>query len=335
MIPRERRGILRRVWDRRWTALKLVVGLGLFALVAAQVDWSQFWGLVTSAHPAWLAGAVVLVAGDRVFMALKWRYLLGAMRLDISLLSAVQHYLVGGLVGIAVQWQLGGDIARATRASRHTGERRIVVGSILLEKLVGVAALSALAVIAFFLLNFRLDLVSPVPLGLATAVVAPAILASPSLLVSERMTERLAAIGRKAPISRVADLSERIPELREAFDDLETSLAVFTGLTFAEQFVPVLSLFLLTHAFGQGVSLLVALSVMPVVSLLSRLPLSIESIGIKEGLYVFFLGLVGLSATHAFTLAITSRVIDMLVVGGGTLLVGSLERHEQADAAAR
>lgn len=333
MSASERQTLLERFWRRRWTILKLVVGLGLFALVAFQVDWGDFRSLVVSAQPGWLTAAVLLVVVDRVFMALKWRYLLGAMRVDISVLSAVQHYLVGGLVGFAVQWQLGGDIARAARASRGTGERGVVVGSIVLEKIVGLVALSSLAVVAFHLLNGRLGIVTPGLTGLVTAVAAPALLASPLVLMSETMTENLAALGRKIPVRRVVELTDRIPDVRRAFDEVETPLAVFSGLTLVEQLVPPVSLVLLTHAYGEGVSFVLALSVMPIVSLLSRLPLSIESIGIKEGLYVFFLGLVGLSATRAFALAITTRVIDILVVGGGTLLVGALRTADEGDSA--
>jgi uncharacterized membrane protein YbhN (UPF0104 family) len=56
---------------------------------------------------------------------------------------------------------------------------------------------------------------------------------------------------------------------------------------------------------------------------ISALPLSLNALGIKEGAYVFFLGLAGVAAPHALALALLARMVTVAVsLLGGVLYLG-------------
>ena len=65
-------------------------------------------------------------------------------------------------------------------------------------------------------------------------------------------------------------------------------------------------------------------TVISLVAVVTALPISLNAIGIQEGAYVFFFGLVGIAAPQALALALLARAVRMAVslIGGVLYLLG-------------
>ena len=66
-------------------------------------------------------------------------------------------------------------------------------------------------------------------------------------------------------------------------------------------------------ALGVKIGILNYLSVIFLASVVSAMPISINNIGVKEWAYITFFGFFGLSAGAVVSVAITSRIIQMLL----------------------
>jgi len=297
--------------------LSIVAAVLLLFLVLSRVEWDDFIALVQRADQRRLGLVFLFLFADRLFMAWKWSVLLRGLAVSIPLRHVVAYYYLGNLMGTAIQWQVGGDIARASVVGHDTGKAKAVFASVVIERLGGVAAAGVLAMGSLVLLNHRLGFAPHGPLIVAAGVGATIMAFLPFLLTSKRAVRVVLFLGSKITFRPIQNALRGLVDFGGDHKGFSLSLAVFFVATLVEQLVPPVSMRLISSAFAIPISFTDALMVMPLISFLSRLPVSLESIGVREALFVFFLGLIGISTTEAFTLAIVVRCIDLLMAGSG------------------
>lgn len=314
----------------RGQLLRFAAGALLLGVVAFRVDWAQFVRVFGQLQPAWIPAVFLVYTADRLFMAAKWRYLLRAFDLEISFIQAVAHYYMGGMVGLATQWQAGGDIARIVEAGRSTSRYGAVSTSVLLEKIAGLNALTLLAVGSGILLNVHLEFVSHYAAGTigATGIVVLGVL--PFMTIRYLPAERIGDLLRWIPVDQLNRIAEGVAEFDER-NQLTRTYPWFFLLTLLEQFMPIMGLALVGWALQIPLSLGEIIAFLPVSMLIARIPISIEAIGVREGLYVFFLTLYGYAAATAFALSLATRVVDITVVGSGAVATNMLWKEKKTD----
>ena len=309
-----------------WTALKIAVAAALLALVLWQVDWPGFAALLARLEPGWLLAGVALTALDRLFMAAKWAYLLRGLGVPVRLGEALAQYLFGSFVSLATQWQLSGDLARAAGLARRLGQGQKVAASVIVEKLAGFAAVSLLSLGSLALLVARYDLGEWRPAVVAAVLLAAAASGLPFLALARRVRSPLARAAGRLPGEPVRRLAAKLFAAMDELDGLGRVAAPFLAMTVAEQLVPLANLWLFARAFDVGLGVVPIAATMPIIQLFSRLPISIEAVGVREGLYLVLLGFVGLSTAESFAISLVGRVVNTLVYGLGGLAALGLRR---------
>jgi len=312
--------------SRLWRTVKLAVAIGLLVVIIWRVDWREVVALSSRVHVGWLALVLLVSVLDRLWMAAKWHYLLRGLGVSVRFRDTAYTYYLGLLGGLAAQSQLGGDILRAVRLARQSGQRRLVVASVVYEKLAGFATCGILAVGSLALLNQRhhvLDWRLAMPL-LALTVVT--LVALPLVIFSGIGVRCLAWLVRSQP-----RLSERLglDTERAAIRlwDARRASRVFVALTMAEQFVPLFTNSLLQWSLGLDVGFVRTASVVPIIIFASRLPVSIDGLGVYEGMSVVLFGLMGLSVTQGFSLAVAGRLAGIASTLAGAGIFFALVRR--------
>jgi hypothetical protein len=246
--------------------------------------------------------------------------------------DAVFHYYLGGLVGLAVQWQLGGDLARAAALGQSAGRRQVVLASVVLERVAGLAAAGVMAAAAWTLLNLRYPVLHPTWLALAAAPLAAIVTVLPLAVCVVAGAPALDALVRRAP--RLAARAG-LPVLRDALAEGRRFRLVVVGffaLTLVEQAIALVALWVLKEALGLPIGAYEIVAVSPVIMFFARLPISVEALGIYESLSLVLFGLTGLRPAQSVAMALTDRVMGLLVVTLGTLLLLGLRRGAGAGA---
>jgi len=311
--------------------LKLFLAAALLIWVMSQVDWENFLETIADANAIWIGALLAVDVGDRFFMSAKWRYLLEKMGVHVGLSTALTHNLRGGLVERVVQWGVGGDITRTAGLSRDTGQPGPVVLSVIIEKIVGLSALGSLAVVSFYILNFRVGFVSWQWLLPVSLLCIGGLFALPFVMMKDRAVNVTARIGRAIPFEVGKTWTARLAKLKKYWCVESSVLLVFYGLTAVEQLVSTVNLLLLGNAFGIPVTIIGAFSVMPIATFFSRLPITTQALGVREGLYVLMLGFIGIGTAEAFAIALTVRVSHTVVFGVGTLLTVPLQSRKEVE----
>ena len=164
-------------------------------------------------------------------------------------------------------------------------------------------------------------------MAFAAGALVGALLAVGPLLVFSSVGRWLAsALVRLVPKAG-AKVAIKLPTTPGERRSLQRVVVIFFGLTLLEQLMPLVTNTLTQRSLHLDVGFIQTLSVVPVIMFLSRLPISIDGIGVYEGLSVVLFGLMGLTTTEAFTLAVTGRFVSLVSAGVGTLTCMLIHGH--------
>ncbi|MCX6553354.1 MAG: lysylphosphatidylglycerol synthase transmembrane domain-containing protein, partial [Acidobacteria bacterium] len=90
--------------------LKIVVSVGLLALLLSRTDMSRLWSYARSASPWWLAVGLPLWVAVVLLSAWRWRLLLDTQHVPVPLSWLVNSYLVANFFNNFLPSNIGGDV---------------------------------------------------------------------------------------------------------------------------------------------------------------------------------------------------------------------------------
>ncbi|HEY9897913.1 MAG TPA: lysylphosphatidylglycerol synthase transmembrane domain-containing protein [Pantanalinema sp.] len=296
--------------------LQLVFSVAAIALLVRMTNPAQALSALRQANPAWTGLAIATWAFIQVLCIVKWQWVnrIQGVRIPLGPLSSA--YLVGMFFNTFLPSSFGGDAVRAYKLARYSGATGSSVGSVVVDRFL---ALHSLLVVSLAAVLFSPDM---------RQAVSPSLLAA--ILLAGSAPFAFPWLLEKPAFSRLRD---RFPLLREAVATLGApgvgaqTLRVW-GLAIAIQYLNAVMHFFLILAIGRSVPLAYVLAFVPVMVLLTSLPLSVNGIGIRESSLVFFLGRVGVGSPEALAVGVLSLAMLLLAgaVGGGVHLLETLAR---------
>jgi uncharacterized protein (TIRG00374 family) len=299
---------------RRWQhILKLLFCLGLLAVVLFFVDFHRVMDVLGTSNPWYLLGVIVLVHFDRALMAYKWKQLLLAVDIKVSFFLLFRIYSVAPLCGALLPSTIGADAFRLYSLSSHKVDLKAVAASMVVERAIAFAAVLLLATCSLVLMSRLLENSWFHLVGVWSAL-GLGILVTTAFIGAIR-TERRQYIARLVTPFMDYPLIGKLYHVYVLCCEYSRHLrtvAVVSAWTFFEQIVPILANALMVLSLHINVSMAELLAMIPLVVLASRLPISIDGLGVKDGLYLVLFGLVGVSASEAFLLSNIGRILPLL-----------------------
>jgi len=285
--------------------LKLTVSLFFVAWLVLKIKWGEV--LNHAMQIAWwqivLYVAVLLVG--MMISAYKWELLARAKDFDFPLKKYFQLYLTGTFLNNFFPSFIGGDTYRAYQLGKPARKYIAATSTVMMDRVTGLLGAMILSVF-FAVLNWRV-VIEHRPLlliaGIALIVLLGVLVTG--LVVKLPFWKLLAKFTPK-----------KILEVIKDFGQYQGSIALKKALLFSVIYGLIglaLVNYVLFSALGIQLGLLNYLTVIFLVSIVSSIPVSVNNIGIKEWAYVTFFGFFGVSASAVVTIAIISRVLQMLV----------------------
>jgi uncharacterized protein (TIRG00374 family) len=307
-------------WRRRLALLlRLLITASLLVFILTLVDVRELAGLVGSADIVWLLATLLVAAGDRLLMVVKWFPLLKIQNVAVPFGRAARAYLASGVAHYFLPASVGADVLRATVLGR-AGRFIIEVGaSIVAERALGLVA-SALMSMVSLAIAVRLGL--PVELIFPWALFSVA--AGAAILILPLNRSVLRGVRNARILNRIGRARRYVERFADTYTIYRSRVGILVGmgwLTVLEQLFPIAILWLLGRALGVPLSLTAVLVAVPLTLFVIRLPISFGGLGVGEGALVYLLGLFGVSPTEALTLALSTRVVEVLVNAGPSVFL--------------
>jgi glycosyltransferase 2 family protein len=313
---------------------KRLVRAAVSAAILGGLAWRLDWGQVAAAFRGmrwelWLA-SVGLFLATQVVSAVRWQWLARPLGFDEPLGRFVAYYFVGMFFNLLLPTSVGGDVVRAVYLNAVSERRTAALLSVLLDRLSGLLVLLALACAA------ALAYPLPLPLWVAVAVGGAAGGAVTSLAVlpaSTRFLARLKVRGSSRGDKLLTKIRTVAASLREALrvyrrrPRLVVASALLSVLV---QLAGVAQVWLIGRALGLEVPVGVYGVAVPMVALLTLLPVSVSGMGVREAGMVLFLQPAGVAAGPAVTVAFLWFCVQTAggLAGAGVYLFGRFARPE-------
>lgn len=281
-----------------------------FALLFYLVDPEKLWQAFSSLSPELI---VILLLISFVLIAVstvKWQLLLKFSGQEEKFLKLFNLYVLGYFVNSFAPSFLGGDAARSYYVSKKN-ERATAFSATFLERLSGFFAMVVLALINFsFLPEFSWKLLLLLLFFLCSLVFLVV------LLVSKKP---LALIGKVKFLQKYqnffAVFQDKIMSSLKGRKLIVQTLL----LSFVFHLITVLNTYVCGLAVGwDSIPVVELFVVLPIILLLSAIPLAPSGLGIQEGAFYFFLTQIGASSEQALGIALILRAkaIILAVLGG-------------------
>jgi len=295
---------------------KLLVTLALLAYLFSKLDISVLSERIEEIR--WLPFLLCILFGhaDRILMALKWRLLIMSSGVRISRVASMIVTYMGNFAGQFLPGGVGDDIARIFLLRNLNLSVTEVTSSIAIERILGLTALLSTSLVSLFAGQFwgfqtppRLDWML---LGILVLMLTLILLSfTPLLKHFEKWNLRF--IERFSLLNKIY----RVVESYQQYSQRKRILAIFFFLSVLEVMVVTLIFYLGCRALNINLALVQLLIVIPIVLILQRIPVSINGIGVQEGLLGYYFLQLGESLESAILLSIILRVLQVIVLAPG------------------
>ncbi|MBX9681634.1 MAG: flippase-like domain-containing protein [Gemmataceae bacterium] len=292
--------------------IRLAFGLGIFALVAARTNWADFQRALTNLRVEWWLAAVGILAVSLVFSAYRWQRFAEELKFDRPFAKYVGYYFVGMFFNLFLPTSVGGDVVRAWYLDNRSGRKLAAFASVFLDRVNGLGILVMLACVA--------SLASPVPRPMwVDACVWGLLAAGFAGMIALPFVARM---ERWSP--------NRARQLRTMVDIIHHPVVLVqtTIVSVIVQIANVVIVWCLVRGLDLDISITYLGIVVPIISLLTMLPVSLNGMGIREGAMALFLIPLGVAESSALTLSLLwfSVYLAVGLLGGGVYLLGSFAR---------
>jgi uncharacterized protein (TIRG00374 family) len=305
-------------------AARAVATLALSCLCVGYIVWKidirRTADIVGHAHLLPLAGAVLIWLVAVLPFSWRWQRLLHARGVDAPLGWLVRTYLVSWGAGQLLPTSLGGDATRIYSGTRrYRGNASAIVGSVLMERIIGGVVTLLLAAVGLVLALGSFD-IGPY-LWIEVLLVAGSAVVG-VVVFSRRMRRPLA---RLQPILRPVRLEAPARTLYEGLHGYRDHSAVVvevTALTIVVQAVRILGIWLLGKSVGVDLSPRPYYVMGPLLFLVMLVPFTINGFAVREAMFVSFLGQLGVGADPAFATGFLFFLLSVATSVPGAAILG-------------
>jgi len=297
--------------------LKMLVSGGLIAWLASKIEIMKVWAIIQQLHGNVLGLVLGLIWLTLFAVAKRWQLVVRLGGIEAPLSSLTEATFIGAFFNQFLPSSVGGDFFRILAVRRQGASLTEAVTGVFMDRLFGFISLGILCVLVVPTEGHALigsDLKWPF---LATMFLLLSVLGGGILLLLIPRTWHRYFLIR--PFSPLIEMTRRALYCKVLFfsillSSLVSSLFLISGLQV------LMIAFDIPLTWGQGVVIL------PVVLLLTSLPISFAGWGLREGAMVIALGIYGVSQETALALSLVYGALH-LVSGIPGLVLWVLEKR--------
>lgn len=280
-----------------------LVGLLVRCAIAVVLLWLVVSGIEFDGLAARVSDidAVATLAGLAVLMLVpvmggaRWRRVTRSLGGALAVWPAIRMFWIGALFGQVLPASIGGDAVRVWLAWRAGHGGRVAINSVLIERLVLLIVLVLMAAASLPFVAARIGIAMPV--GVVWLLAAAALAAPLAMAFADRLPGVPGSARWLQPLGLLAGDLRRF-----ACAGADAVAAVVNSLV--NHLVVIVAAWLFVAALSLPLTFIDCLVLMPLVLLLSSLPISFAGWGVREGAMVYLFGAASGDAAGALMVSV-------------------------------
>ncbi len=297
--------------------LKVLISTGLIVWLVSRADVSQIWQTIKTANWGILLLAFSVFFIGYVITATRWKTLLGALGIPAKLRFLIASFSVSIFFNNFLPSTIGGDAYRMYDSYRLGAGKSRAIAVIFIDRVIG---LSALLLIAFMASLFAPKVAQQIPFlyGFMFAALAGMGLLA-WIVFSSGGKVLLKWFDRdNAVFGLLTKILNKIYAGFHLFEGRYDVLSKAMGLSLLLQTNVVIHCILIAKALHIDIPVLAMFIVIPLSFLIMTAPISINGIGLRESVFVFFFALFAVPQEQALAFSFVSfgMILAQGVIGG-------------------
>jgi uncharacterized protein (TIRG00374 family) len=300
------------------TAAKAAVSVGLIALALRGIDSKAVLQHLRAIDGWAVVIATVVTTAISLLHARRWQIILARMGHYPRFTDVLRLVLIGYFFNQTLPSTVGGDAYRAWGAYRLGIRARDSITSVVVDRILALASLVLMITMGLWWL---LDIIrTPTARWIVVTVIAASVIGVGILLALARFAPSLQRWRATRFLVQVSEGCRAVAADRKAtLHVILLTIAGYVAISYAAH--------VLARGLGIELEWVNSLLLVPLVTLVAVLPVSIAGWGVREGAMVVALGLIGIPSVQAFSLSVLYGLVVMASGVPGGLLWLLARRH--------
>lgn len=301
------------------TALRIIISAGLIVYLIT-TQFKDFKTIASTLKDISIT-LILLSFSTHIYgiwiTAYRWQTLLKTQNIKLSILSLSSSTLIGQFFNNFLPTSIGGDVYRAYDVTKKTAfPMSSSVSVLVVERLSGIIASAVFATAALFLGFTTIggkSIIIPILIFLVISVIIFFLILNPNILGIRKLAKKIKFLEK---------ILKKLKNVYDTFLSFKKYKWVLVKVLFYSltlQFAVIVNYWLASRSLGINLDLTAFIFIVPVVSIIAMLPVSLGGIGVREGSLVFIM--VSLGAQNAKAAMCSLLLFAMLLIVG---IIGGL-----------
>jgi uncharacterized membrane protein YbhN (UPF0104 family) len=266
--------------------IKFTVSTALLYIVLSKTGFEQVFSMLKGMSLPVFISVIFLYLLAQFISTLRWKLLLPGV---LGVRKLFSLYMIGAFFNTLLPGVIGGDAVKGFYLYQATGRGSLALASIFMDRYLGFVVLIAICTIAFpfgykYFYGSRIEWLLPL-------VVLSFIIGS-FLVFGLRLGKRIKILSG-------------FYDYFHAYRNQKEVIGKTLLLSVLVQLSGIFSVYILALGIGQHIPFLACLIFVPLIVMFTTLPISISGLGVREGAFVLFLGLIGIKPGVATAISLS------------------------------
>ena len=297
------------------TILRIVIGAALIAILIWRLDLSKILADIRSIETIYLLYALIPYLLFILISAWRWQVLLEYKKFNIPFGRTIIIYFIATFFNNFLPTTIGGDVMRVLYSMKD--RRADAMATVLVDRILGFVGLFVFALFAVLYLFVIKRQTEFLPFTVGGLII---ILAITYLFFSERAYSKLSPVVQKIRIFKIGDRLNRLHEAATDFSSAWSTIIVCVVLSILIQALLAIGPFFVMKgmSINNGVSLLPCFIYIPIINIISMIPISFNALGVREYFYVLLFSRVGFAAETSVAISLVAFFLYFILslIGG-------------------
>ena len=261
------------------------------SLLLWQVDTDQLLSLLRTINIQMLLFALFILILSAILNSFRWFILVKDSDLKFSFPKILLFNFTGLFFSIFLPGRTGGDIARAYYIAKSSDNRAKAISTIIIWRIIGIIALTIIALIASFIAFPLLRDKSVIIAVLAMILFIYTVLFSLTnkklmLFLIDKFSVLLNILSKLNLESKLKTLYDALQKYQEQKKMLLMNIALGT----VTHLLIIIAWYIISRSLDINISYVFFFLLIPIIGLLNTIPFSLNGVGIREGAAILLFG---------------------------------------------
>ena len=300
------------------TITRIVVGVGLILFLLWRLDFDKILSNIQSLEASYLFYALITYIFFVIVSAWRWQVLLDFKKFIIPFGRTSVLYFIALFFNNLLPTTVGGDVMRVVYTMKKRKADALAI--VLVDRILGFVGLfvfALFAVLYLLIVKQQTEFLPFIVIGLVAIVFITYV------FFSERVYSMLAPMVQKLKVLRLGERLNRLHEAATEFGGAWGPITLCVVHSIIIQALLALAPFFVLLAMGNfEVGILPFFIYVPIINVVSMIPISLNALGVREYFYVLLFARAGVAGETSLAVSLVSFfLLFLLSLTGGIFFI--------------